>query len=224
MTYYYKRFFHQLFIDKTGEMEYNEERKKKGRNAMQNTPKPYEIYRHFKGNLYQVLVLAKDSENGRDMVVYQGLYEPFTVYVRDLAMFMEPVDRKKYSKEQFPQEMRFEKVSLTKEECGKAEAKRTLAAETPVQNPNVTMVQEQAIRCEEKGRAVHPALMLFLDAEEYEDKLDVLMQIKNELTPEILTPMELSLGMEPGEGSVEERYRDLKGNLLTRQKYERHRL
>lgn len=63
---------------------------------MRETPKPYEVYRHFKGNLYQVLAIATDSEDGSRKVVYQALYEPFGIYVRDLEMFLSPVDRNKY--------------------------------------------------------------------------------------------------------------------------------
>ena len=51
---------------------------------MRNNPNPFEIYRHFKGNKYQILTLAKDSEDGRKKVVYQALYDPFEVYVRDV--------------------------------------------------------------------------------------------------------------------------------------------
>ena len=32
------------------------------------------VYRHFKGNLYYVEGLAKDSETGEDTVVYRALY------------------------------------------------------------------------------------------------------------------------------------------------------
>ena len=61
---------------------------------MREQPKPYEIYRHFKGNLYQILAIAKDSEDGSLKVVYQALYGTFEVYVRDLSMFLSPVDKK----------------------------------------------------------------------------------------------------------------------------------
>ena len=46
---------------------------------MREHPKPYEIYRHFKGNLYQILAIAKDSEDGSLKVVYQALYGTFEV-------------------------------------------------------------------------------------------------------------------------------------------------
>ena len=63
---------------------------------MRDNPKPYEIYRHFKGNTYQILAIAKDSEDGHLIVVYQALYGSYEIYARDLVQFMSPVDRIKY--------------------------------------------------------------------------------------------------------------------------------
>ena len=63
---------------------------------MRPNPKPQEMYRHFKGNIYQIRCLAKHSETGEMMVVYQAMYDTFQIYVRPLAMFMEEVDSVKY--------------------------------------------------------------------------------------------------------------------------------
>lgn len=49
-------------------------------------------YRHFKGNEYRVLHVAKHSENLEDLVVYQALYGEKGIWVRPVEMFVEQVD------------------------------------------------------------------------------------------------------------------------------------
>ena len=53
-------------------------------------------YRHFKGNEYEVVGLAKHSETLEDMVVYRALYGEFGLWVRPAAMWNETVDRDGY--------------------------------------------------------------------------------------------------------------------------------
>lgn len=50
-------------------------------------------YRHFKGNEYEVLYLAKHSETEEDMVVYRALYGERAVWVRPASMWNETVER-----------------------------------------------------------------------------------------------------------------------------------
>lgn len=49
------------------------------------------IYRHYKGNLYQVLHTARHSESEEWLVVYRALYGDYGVWVRPLTIFCESV-------------------------------------------------------------------------------------------------------------------------------------
>lgn len=49
-------------------------------------------YRHYKGNEYRVIGLARHSETKEVLVVYQTLYGDFSLWVRPLAMFTETVE------------------------------------------------------------------------------------------------------------------------------------
>lgn len=51
------------------------------------------IYRHFKGNRYEVLGVAKHSETLEEMVVYRALYGEGGIWVRPASMWLETVER-----------------------------------------------------------------------------------------------------------------------------------
>jgi hypothetical protein len=48
-------------------------------------------YRHYKGNFYEVIDVARHSETEELLVVYRCLYGDYSLWVRPLAMFMETV-------------------------------------------------------------------------------------------------------------------------------------
>lgn len=50
------------------------------------------IYQHYKGQLYQVLHVARHSETEEALVVYQCLYGDYSMWVRPLSMFIEQVE------------------------------------------------------------------------------------------------------------------------------------
>jgi hypothetical protein len=50
------------------------------------------IYRHYKGNLYEVIGIAQHSETEEELVVYRALYGEHGLWVRPLEMFEGPTD------------------------------------------------------------------------------------------------------------------------------------
>ena len=53
-------------------------------------------YRHFKGNEYELLYVARHSETMEPMVVYRALYGEGGIWVRPAAMWSETIDRDGY--------------------------------------------------------------------------------------------------------------------------------
>jgi len=50
------------------------------------------VYRHYKGNKYEVIGFATHSESLEDMVIYKTMYGDRKTWVRPLSMFTEEVE------------------------------------------------------------------------------------------------------------------------------------
>jgi len=50
------------------------------------------IYRHYKGNIYKVLYIAKHSETLEDMVVYQDVNNPDKIWARPISMWNDDIE------------------------------------------------------------------------------------------------------------------------------------
>lgn len=199
----------------------------KTRRPVMIRPKANEIYKHFKGNMYQIVDIAIDSETGSELVIYRALYAPFTTYARELSMFMSKVDRDKYPLA--TQEQRFELVVFDDETKNRREAitpntsTTSNSEETPDrvnsvnENRAVETVDERAAKS-----GISPVLLRFLETEGVAAQIECLTEIREQLTPEIMTSIEFSIGMEEAQrGDVYERYRGVKNYLDLKRKYER---
>ena len=174
---------------------------------MQNNPKPFEIYRHFKGNCYQILTLAESSEDGTMQVVYQGLYSPFKISVRPLDMFLSAVDKAKYPEAK--QEFRFELIK---------------AVEVQPITKTESVAVEEVVHEDLDDDVIDPMLMKFLDADTYEEKLNILVGLHSRINQDMINTIAVALDIEVNEGNLEERYDAIKNCLITFEKYECNRL
>ena len=49
------------------------------------------IYKHYKGNLYEVLSTGRHSETEEWMVIYRTLYDDGSIWIRPYEMFIEDI-------------------------------------------------------------------------------------------------------------------------------------
>ena len=201
-------------------------------------PKAQEIYRHFKGQLYQIITVAEHTETGEMLVIYQALYGSFQIYARPLDMFMQKVDRAKYPLSE--QEYRFELVQSPLEgKYSKAQdTEKTAAPEKhaaqmvtePVQaagSAGTARTAGSAQTAAEPVReetAIDPLLLQFLDADTHEERLNILAAVHHRITDDMITTMAIASDVEVPQGDIETRYAALKNCLLMLEKYEINRL
>lgn len=171
-------------------------------------PATGEIYRHFKGKLYQIVAIATHSETREELVIYQALYGAYKVYARPLAMFVSEVDHEKYPAAE--QKYRFEKVKLQEE--------------TPEQQKTEAAVTEAAPDAVESEEQANPFLLRFLDADTYEEKYKILNEMENDITDRLINDFSVVLDVVIPEGDLTDRYIQLKQCVATMCRYETTRL
>ncbi len=53
--------------------------------------KPGQIWKHYKGNDYKIIILGNHSETGEEMVVYEQLHSG-KIYIRPMNLFFNQVE------------------------------------------------------------------------------------------------------------------------------------
>jgi len=196
-------------------------------------PKPHEIYKHFKGNLYQITAIAEHTETGETLVVYQAMCGDFKTYARPLAMFISPVDREKYP--DAAQEFRFE---LQGPDAARQKAETGMCSQTDSVRSDTAASAGESVKPESSGQeqirqepeeepeelTIDPLVLEFLDADSYEQRLNILAGLHHRITDDMITTMAIACDVEVGDGDIEERYESLKTCLLTLERYECNRL
>ena len=194
---------------------------------MERRPRPGEIYRHFKGNLYQVKMLARDSSSSKEVVVYQAMYAPFEYWVRDLEEFTSEVDREKYP--DVKQCYRFEKVVF--EVQGKADAeqpsgekaekisdemlKKALKSGQPQRYLDERITEEEIAQ---RG------LLQLLDAEGFHEKRQIFIGLRPYLNKRMLSNIAVALDIVLEDGDVDTQYESIMRCMEAFEHYEGRRL
>ena len=195
---------------------------------MNQIPQAGEIYQHFKGKLYRIVALATHTETGEQLVIYQALYGEFQVFARPLSMFLEKVDAKKYpdaaGKDRFMRIPMAEAAAVPQPVPAPSENPVELR---PAAMPSESNVESRAVAASSENSVEpqpDPGLLAFLDADSYEEKLEVFASLEGKVDLHMLNAIAASLDLELSEGSLEEQYDTLKSCLMTLERYECNRL
>ena len=195
---------------------------------MNQIPQAGEIYQHFKGKLYRIVALATHTETGEQLVIYQALYGEFQVFARPLSMFLEKVDAKKYpdaaGKDRFMRIPMAEAAAVSRPVAAPSE---NPVEPRPAAMPSESTVESRAVAASSENSVEpqpDPGLLAFLDADSYEEKLEVFASLEGKVDLHMLNANAASLDLELSEGSLEEQYDTLKSCLMTLERYECNRL
>ena len=195
---------------------------------MNQIPQAGEIYQHFKGKLYRIVALATHTETGEQLVIYQALYGEFQVFAGPLSMFLEKVDAKKYP--DAAGKDRFMRIPMA--EAAAVPQPVPAPSENPVEPRPAAMPSENPVESRPAAASSEspvepqpdPGLLAFLDADSYEEKLEVFAALEGKADLHMLNAIAASLDLELSEGSLEEQYDTLKSCLMTLERYECNRL
>ena len=208
-------------------------------------PKSQEIYKHFKGNLYQVTAVAEHTETGEQLVIYQALYGDFKIYARPLSMFISRVDRTKYpdAEQEFRFELQGPEADRQWAETGPKEGQPEMtagpgsreaahgigmagagAAVGDTGTTDGAGAEDGAGARTASDGELDPLVLEFLDADSYEERLNILAGLHHRITDEMITTMAIASDLEIDDGDIEERYESLRTCLLTLERYECNRL
>jgi hypothetical protein len=156
------------------------------------------FYRHFKGKLYQVRCIAKDTETLKEVVVYQAMYPPYGIWTRPLEEFTSLVPEKYKDSNDYPyasQKFRFVEVKIKDglEEDNKITKNPSLSRTTISKDADNISVSEDIK--ETSNQKVNIILMDFLDADTYKKKKEIIRKNRKNITEGMIQSMAMSLDL-----------------------------
>lgn len=208
-----------------------------------------QIYRHFKGGLYQIVAVAAHSETNERYVVYQELYGDMDVWVRPYDMFIGEVDHIKYPDVQ--QKYRFELMNTLLNAAGNGDMWNSTHSVTDANAADMDDDRHDTSQYAEDNRqdteqyvgageqtgesvsdgqgtqiesrsadGVDTRLLDFLDAPTYQDKINYLNLIRNNIDDDLINNIAAAMDITINDGPIDTRFFSLRSCLMTKAKYE----
>ncbi len=170
---------------------------------MERIPKPGEFYRHLNNTLYQIITIARNTETGEQLVIYQELSGNFSIYAGPLSRFLGEV------------------IPVKRPEAG--EPYRPEWTEDMVERTGEQSSWRSGLADEDE---VNPWLERFLDAEGYDQRLSVLRMMLGKVGQKEVDSIYLALdiAMPSKAGDVDSQLRGIIKHLETKKRYDGSRL
>lgn len=197
-------------------------------------PKENQIYKHFKGSLYQVITIAVHTETSDKLVVYRSTEKPERVFARPVSMFMSEVDHLKYPfiKAKYRFTLMVEAEETEESENVEPEIEEDIVEETESveavsEAENTENVEETDDTAEYKANGelvIDPIVETILDEKSFTKKIENFQLLRGKCTEEMLTTLAISLDIQLVEGTIEDKYAQILATLKMHEKYESARL
>lgn len=197
----------------------------------QGRPMQGEFYRHFKNKMYQIVGVATHSETREKLVIYQALYGNYGIYARPYDMFISEVDHEKYPEVEATYRFTYVDPSLlgnqtaeTAENPAQENEKKAETVTTSESGLDENLVREypdEEVDPELKGALIQ--FMKFLDTDSMDEKYKILIDMRSDITDQLIDNMAASLDFVIDDGPLDKRYEELLTCVRTRQRFETNR-
>ncbi|MCR5668258.1 MAG: DUF1653 domain-containing protein [Lachnospiraceae bacterium] len=182
----------------------------------QGRPMQGEFYRHFKNKMYQIVGVATHSETREKLVIYQALYGNYGIYARPYDMFISEVDHEKYPEVEATYRFTYVDPSLLGNQT-----ENTATAESGLDENLVREYPDEEVDPELKGALIQ--FMKFLDTDSMDEKYKILIDMRSDITDQLIDNMAASLDFVIDDGPLDKRYEELLTCVRTRQRFETNR-
>jgi hypothetical protein len=189
-------------------------------------PAAGQLFLNKEKKLFQFILIAADKDNQKDIAVYQELSGDYKVYAKELSSFF--TEMLPYTTEMLPYttEMPYKEQTIEKEYTPdiKLETKSNVIQNEVKEIEEIKAKFKETTKVSDDNEVVSPILLDFLDADTYEEKLNVLIGSRKNLTDRIVNHMAISIDCIVEDGDMEDRINNLIYCLKTHARFEDKRL
>ena len=151
------------------------------------------------GKKYQVVTFARERTSGEKIIVYQQLFEPFTIYAESIESFSSWMKKSSQDKNVSQQE---------RETISGRETNRE------------TITDRETVSKETEEPEIHPEFRRFLDARSNTERIEILRGMRNIVNDTMINSMAVIMDVEIKDGPIGERFDELLECMQMKRQYE----